>query len=49
MNMQTFARNIVEAAKTNGSLRILPISRRDRSAGCVIRFSMGSGTIAIDK
>jgi hypothetical protein len=48
MDLQAFARNIVDAAKMNGSIRILPISQRDREKNCIIRFSMGSGTVAVD-
>lgn len=42
MDMQAFARSIVMAAETNGNIRILPIAKRDRDAGCILRFRLGS-------
>ena len=47
--MQAFARSIVEAANTTGNLRILPITQKDKAKGCIIRFSMGFGTLATNK
>ena len=39
--MQTFAHNIVQTAN-EGFLTLLPISRRDKANGCIIRFRLGT-------
>jgi hypothetical protein len=42
MDMQEFARDIVQAANTGGQITILPISQKDRALKCVIRFRLGT-------
>lgn len=42
MDMQAFARSVVEAAESNGNILILPIGQRDRNNGCILRFRLGS-------
>ena len=40
MDMTAFAQSVVRAADA-GQLTLLPISKRDASNSCVIRFSLG--------
>ena len=41
MDMTAFAQSVVRAADA-GQLTLLPISKRDASNGCVVRFRLGS-------
>lgn len=41
MDMTAFAQSVVRAADA-GQLTLLPISRRDASNGCMVRFRLGS-------
>ena len=41
MDMTAFAQSVVRAADA-GQLPLLPISKRDASNGCMVRFRLGS-------
>lgn len=41
MDMTAFAQSVVRAADA-GQLTLLPISKRDASNGCMVRFRLGS-------
>ncbi len=41
MDITAFAQSVVRAADT-GQLPLLPISKRDASNGCMVRFRLGS-------